>query len=105
LYSHPAKLDLTWFIIEHYTFIIQVVTFVSYVKCKVFILKIVLINKSSVGRAPNKNIAGVCPEAFGLTYKSRTKWKMLRGINSAIYGEVNSSVSVCVETKGDYIEK
>ena len=28
---------------------------------------------------------------------------MLRGIYSAIYGEVN--VSVCVEIKGDYIEK
>jgi hypothetical protein len=28
-----------------------------------------------------------------LTYKSRAKWKMLRGIDSAIYGEVNVSVS------------
>jgi hypothetical protein len=27
------------------------------------------------------------------------------GIYSAIYGEVNVSVSVCVEIKGDYIEK
>jgi hypothetical protein len=27
-----------------------------------------------------------------LTYKSRAKWKMLRGIYSAIYGEVNVSV-------------
>jgi len=35
----------------------------------------------------------------GLTYKSRAKWKMLRGIYSAIYGEVNVSVSVCVEIK------
>jgi len=41
----------------------------------------------------------------GLTYKSRVKWKMLRGIYSAIYGEVNVSVSVCVEIKGDCIEK
>ena len=39
----------------------------------------------------------------GLIYKSRVKWKMLRGIYSAIYGEV--TVSVCVEIKGDYIEK
>jgi hypothetical protein len=30
---------------------------------------------------------------------------MLREIYSAIYGEVNVSVSVCVEIKGDYIEK
>ena len=30
---------------------------------------------------------------------------MLRGIYSAIYGEVNVSVSVCVEIKGDCIEK
>jgi len=41
----------------------------------------------------------------GLTYKSRAKWKILRGIYSAIYGEVNVSVSVCVEKKGDYTEK
>ena len=41
----------------------------------------------------------------GLTYKSRAKWKMLLGIYSAIYGEVNVLVSVCVEIKGDYIEK
>ena len=45
------------------------------------------------------------PEVSGLTYKSRAKWKMLRGIYSAIHGEVNVSVSVCVEIKGDYIEK
>jgi len=30
---------------------------------------------------------------------------MLRGIYSAIYGEINVSVSVGVELKGDYIEK
>jgi len=30
---------------------------------------------------------------------------MLRGIYSAIYGEVNVSVSVCVEIKGDCTEK
>jgi len=47
----------------------------------------------------------VCPKVSGLTYKSRAKWKMLRGLYSAIYGEVNVSVSVCVEIKGDYIEK
>ena len=35
----------------------------------------------------------------GLTYRSRAKWKTLRGIYSAIYGEVNVSVSVCVEIK------
>jgi hypothetical protein len=33
------------------------------------------------------------PKVSGLTYKSRAKWKMLRGIYSAIYGEVNVSVS------------
>jgi len=43
------------------------------------------------------------PKVSGLTYKSRAKWKMLRGIYSAIHGEVN--VSVCVEIKEDYIEK
>jgi len=47
----------------------------------------------------------VGPKVSGLTYKSRAKWKMLRGIYSAIYGDVNVSVSVCVEIKGDYIEK
>ena len=45
------------------------------------------------------------PKVSGLTYKSRAKWKMLRVIYSAIYGEVNVSVSVCVEIKGDYTEK
>ena len=30
---------------------------------------------------------------------------MLRGIYSAIYGEVNVSVEKCVEIKGDYVEK
>jgi len=34
-----------------------------------------------------------CPKFSGLTYKTRTKWKMLRGIYSAIYSEVNISVS------------
>jgi hypothetical protein len=47
----------------------------------------------------------VGPKVSGLTYKSRAKWKMLRGIYSAICGEVNVSVSVCVEIKGDYLEK
>jgi len=45
----------------------------------------------------------VGPKVSGLTYRSRAKWKMLRGIYGAIYGEVN--VSVCVEIKEDYIEK
>ena len=45
------------------------------------------------------------PNVSGLTYKSRAKWKMLREIYSAIYGEVNVSVSVCVDIKGDYIKK
>ena len=47
----------------------------------------------------------VGPKVSGLTHKSRAKWKMLRGIYSAICGEVNVSVSVCVEMKGDCIEK
>jgi len=47
----------------------------------------------------------VGPSVSDLTYKSRAKWKMLREIYSAICGEVNVSVSVCVEIKGDYIEK
>jgi len=41
----------------------------------------------------------------GMTYKSRATWKMLRWIYRAIYGGVNVSVSVCVDIKGDYIEK
>jgi hypothetical protein len=44
----------------------------------------------------------VGPKVSSLTYKSRAKWKMLRWIYSAIYGEINVSVSVCVEIKGDY---
>jgi hypothetical protein len=47
----------------------------------------------------------VGPKVSGLTYKSHDKWKILRGIYSAIYGEVNVSVSVCVEIKGDYTKK
>jgi hypothetical protein len=47
----------------------------------------------------------VGPTVSGLTYKSRTKCKIPRGIYSAIYGEVNVSLSVWVEIKGDYIEK
>jgi len=45
----------------------------------------------------------VGPKVSSLTYKSRAKWKMLQGMYSAIYGEIK--VSVCVEIKGDYIEK
>ena len=41
----------------------------------------------------------------GLTYKNLAKWKMLWGIYSAIYGEVNVSVEKCVEIKGVYVEK
>ena len=40
------------------------------------------------------------PKVSCLTYKSRAKWKMLWGIYSAIYGEVNVSVEKCVEIKG-----
>jgi uncharacterized protein with FMN-binding domain len=47
----------------------------------------------------------VGPKVSGLTYKRCAKWKMLQGIYSAIYGEVNVSVSVCAEIKGEYIEK
>jgi hypothetical protein len=52
---------------------------------------------------PFYSLTRVGPKVSGLTYKSRAKCKMLRGIYSAIYGEVN--VSVCVEIKGEYIEK
>ena len=45
------------------------------------------------------------PKVSGLAYKSRAKWKMLWGIYSAIYGEVNVSVEKCVEIEGDYVEK
>ena len=37
------------------------------------------------------NVEG--PKVSSLTHKSRAKWNMLRGIYSAIYGEVNVSVS------------
>jgi hypothetical protein len=47
----------------------------------------------------------VGPKVSGLTYKSRAKWKMLRGIYSVIYGDVNVSVSIYVEIKGDCTEK
>jgi hypothetical protein len=45
----------------------------------------------------------VGPKVSGLLYKSLAKWKILRGIYSAICGEVN--VSVFVEVKGDCVEK
>ena len=45
------------------------------------------------------------PKVSGLTYKRGAKWKILGGIYSAIYGEVNVSVEKCVEIKGDYVEK
>jgi hypothetical protein len=47
----------------------------------------------------------VGPKVSDLTNKSRARGKMLRGIYSAIYGEVNVPVSGGVEIKGDYIEK
>ena len=47
----------------------------------------------------------VGPKVSSLTYKSHAKCKMLRGIYSAIYGEVSVSVEKCVEIKGDYVEK
>ena len=37
--------------------------------------------------------------------KAAPNGKMLWGIYSAIYGEVNVSVEKCVEMKGDYVEK
>jgi hypothetical protein len=49
------------------------------------------------------NFTRLGPKDSGLTNIGRAKWKVLRGINSAIYGEVNVSVSVCVEIKRDYI--
>jgi hypothetical protein len=45
------------------------------------------------------------PKVSSLTYKSHAKWKMLRGTFSDICGEVNVSISLCVEIEGDYIEK
>ena len=42
---------------------------------------------------------------FRLDIQNRAKWKMLWGIYSAIYGEVNVSVEKCVEIKGDNVEK
>jgi hypothetical protein len=45
------------------------------------------------------------PKVSAVTYKSRAKWKMMRGIHITIYGEVNVSVLVCVEIKGGNIEK
>jgi len=50
----------------------------------------------------NQNTYEGGSKSFRPDIKSLAKWKMLRGINSVIYGEVN--VSVCVEIKGDYIE-
>ena len=46
----------------------------------------------------------VGPVVSGLTYKSRGKMEMLRGIYSAIYGEINVSVSVCIEIKGTILK-
>ena len=46
----------------------------------------------------------VGPNVSGLTYKSRAKWKILRWIYSVIYGEINVSVSVCIEIKGTILK-
>ena len=51
------------------------------------------------------NIRSRVQKVSGLTYKSRVKWKMLCGIYSAIYGEINVSVEKCAEIKGDCVEK
>ena len=45
------------------------------------------------------------PNVSGLTHKSRAKWKMLRGIYSAIYELLVHRCEKCVETEGDYVEK
>ena len=44
-------------------------------------------------------------KSFRPDIQSRAKWKMLWGIYSAIYGDVNVSVEKCVEINGDYVEK
>ncbi len=44
------------------------------------------------------------PKVSGVTYKSRSKSKMLWGIYSAIYGEVNVSVENGVEIKGELLQ-
>ena len=44
-------------------------------------------------------------KSFRPDIQNRAKWKMLWGIYSAIYGEVNVSVEKCAEIKGDYVEK
>jgi len=62
-------------------------------------------HKSLCCKSVDTNVMRVGPKVSVLTYKSRVKWKILRGIYRAIYGEVNVSLSVCVEIKGDYIEK
>ena len=50
-------------------------------------------------------VAAACMRnIYGLTYQNRAKWKMLWGIYSAIYGEVNVSVEKYVEIKGDKLK-
>ena len=44
-------------------------------------------------------------QVSSLTYKSHAKWKMLRGICSAIYELLVHRCEKCVEIKGDYVEK
>ena len=51
------------------------------------------------------NIYLVGFKIFRPDIQNRAKWKMLWGIYSAIYGEVNVSVEKCAEIKGDYVEK
>jgi len=45
------------------------------------------------------------PKVSGLTYKSRAKWKMLRGYFLKGIGLLVHRCEKCVEIKGDYIEK
>ena len=68
--------------------------------CVVLFVLWFLVTKMIFWASNCKHSTRVCPNVSGLKYKSGTKWKMLRGIYSAIHGEVN--VSVCFEIKGEY---
>ena len=48
-----------------------------------------------------RNVRSSVQKVSGLIYKSRAKFKMLWGIYSAVYGEVNVSVEKCIEIKGE----
>jgi hypothetical protein len=43
------------------------------------------------------------PKVSGLTYKNRAKWKILRGIYSAIYGEDTVDGEVTLSVSGGYL--